>query len=215
MKKSLIIMLATASLVATPVVFGETRVVELGGKASPTAKSEAQSSAVVYVVRFDKPIADLTGKLAKFTESQRAGERYTVAKAADFFGDQEQYQRVFSAPFMLEKTAPAKAASWHQQGVPVTAVTNDGKIKTTTLKSVMVKTGYSTTVSISEADPGQPFTVEMKIQQILPVAGTETSPYNGATTASVHDGDVMPLLWMNRGEQYGAFLEFHSPERSR
>ncbi|WP_186375335.1 hypothetical protein [Pseudomonas oryzihabitans] len=214
-KKSLIIMLAAASLVATPVVFGETRVVELGGKASPTAESEAQSSAVLYVARFDKPIADLAGKMAKFTESQRAGERYTVEKAADFFGGQKQYQRDFSAPFMLGKTEPAKAASWHEQGVPVTAVTNDGKTKTTIVKSVMVKTGYSTSVSISEANPGQRFTVEMKIQQILPVAGTETSPYNGATTASVHDGDIMPLLWTNRGEQYGAFLEFHSPVNHR
>ncbi|MGE6322758.1 hypothetical protein ACQKEF_21230 [Pseudomonas oryzihabitans] len=210
-KKSLIIMLATASLVATPVVFGETRVVELGGKASAAAESEAQGSAVVDVFRFDKPIADLTGRIAKFTESQRSGERYTVETAADFFGGQKQYQRAFSAPYLLWKTEPARAASWHEQGVPVTAVTNDGKTKTTTVKSVMVKTGYATSVSISEGNPGQPFTVEMKIQQILPVAGTETSPYNGATTASIHDGDVMPLLWTNRGEQYGAFLEFHSP----
>jgi flagellar hook-associated protein FlgK len=210
-KKRLIIMLATASLVATPVVFGETSVVELGGKASATAESEAQGSAVVYVVHFDKPIADLTGKMAKFTESQRAGERYTVVKAADFFGGQKQYQRAFSANLMFRGTEPAGKADWHEQGVPVTSVTYDGKTKTTTLKSVMVKTGYATSVSFPEANPGKPFTIEMKIQQILPVAGTETSPYNGATTASVHNGDIMPLLWTNRGEQYGAFLEFHSP----
>lgn len=212
MKKLLVTLLTTVSLAATPIVFGATQVVEVKNKESVQIRSNLNSAVDVVILRFDTPIAELGKKIEEFSKSQTSGISYSTKEAARFFSQSNQVFVEFNKGMAKAAGSSGSMESWHRNGVPVTTVTDNGKTKTTTLQSTVVKTGASAFVSVSDLDSAHRADVVLKIHQIVPVSGTDVSPYFGDTKATLRGGEILPMFWTNNGIQYCAFLTLHTSE---
>lgn len=206
MKRRFVIMLATATLAVTPVVFGESRVAEINPATTVPATPRIYSAAEVLLLRFDKPISNVESKLAEFTKKQVSGARFTAEDAANFFSDHDKVVVQLHEVMALMASGSGSLGAYERQGIPVKTEKIEGGVQTTTLQSVMVETGARASVSLSEFDSARRAEVTMKIDQAVLGSGTQTIPYTGSTAALMQGGEVLPLLWKNNGKQYGAFL---------
>lgn len=212
MKKLLVNLLVIASIAASPIVFGATNVVEVTGLEASHARFHVHSAVDVVILRFDNPIVGLGNKIAEFKKNQAAGVIYSTKDAARFFSQSHQALVEFEKSIGDAAGNSGSMESWHRNGVPVTSVTNDGTMKTTTLQSVMVTTGVSAFVSVSDLDAAHRAEVALKIHQIVKVSGTDVSPYFGDSKATLRGGEILPMFWRNNETQYGAFLVLHTSD---
>lgn len=205
-------LLATASIAVSPIGFGATQVVEVQGQVAAQAQSNIHTAVDVVILRFDAPIPGLGNKIAEFEKNQAAGTSYNTKDAARFFSNSDQVFVEFEKGMADAAGNSGTLETWHRNGVPVTSVNDNGKTKTTTLKSEIVTTGASASVSISDLDAAHRAKVALKIHQIVPVSGTEVSPYFGDTKATLRGGQILPMFWTNNGTQYCAFLTLHTSD---
>nr|WP_315444919.1 hypothetical protein [uncultured Pseudomonas sp.] len=210
MKKLLITILATTSLAAFSIAFGANTVVEITAKESPHVRPIVHNAVEVVILRFDAPITGLRDKVDEFGKNQAAGISYNTKDAARFFSQSAQVFVEFQKSMGDAAGNSASMESWHRNGVPLTSVTNDGHTKITTVQSVMVTTGASAYVSVSDLDAAHRAKVALRIHQIVKVSGADVSPYFGDTNATLRDGEILPMFWTNNGTQYCAFLALHT-----
>ncbi|MEX5540329.1 hypothetical protein [Pseudomonas poae] len=209
MKRLLITLLAAAGLAASPIVFSTTKVVEVKDNEASHVRPNVHSTVDVVILRFDGPILRLGDKIAEFEKIQAAGITYNTKDAASFFSKSRQVVVEFAKSMGDAAGNPGSMESWHRSGVPVTSVSDDGKKKTTTVQSIVVTTGASAFVSVSDFDEAHLAKVALKIHQIVKVSGTDVSPYFGDTKATLRSGQILPMFWTNSGTQYCAFLVLH------
>ncbi|MDP9686546.1 UNVERIFIED_ORG: hypothetical protein J2W82_000194 [Pseudomonas mohnii] len=210
MKKLLVTLLATATLTAATIVFGETHVAEVQAKETVHARSNVRSAINVVILRFEKPIPELGRKISDFAKSQSAGQNYSLKEASRFFSPSDQVYVEFEKAMADATGNSGSLESWHRDGVPVSSVSNNGKTKT--LQSVVVTTGASAFVSVSDVGFDHRAQVALKIHQIALVSGTDVSPYFGDANARLRGGETLPMFWTNNGNQYCAFLTLHISE---
>lgn len=209
MKKLLVTLLAAASLTASTIGFGGTQAVEVKDKGEVEMDSNLHSSVEIIILRFDEPIPNLSNKIVEFEHTQSTGTIYSTKDAVRFFSNSDKVFVEFNKSMAEIAGSSGRVESWHRTGVPVTSVTDNGKTKTTTYKSVMVQTGASAFVSVSDFDPAQRAKVTLKIHQIVRTSGTDVSPYFGNATNTLRGGEILPMFWLNDGSQYCALLTLH------
>lgn len=208
MKKLLVTLLTTASLAASPIVFGATQVIEVKNQGQAQVRTDIRSAVDVVILRFDTPIEDLRNKIVEFEASQAKGISYSTKDAALFFNHTDQVSVEFNKGMADAAGNSGSLEAWHRSSVPVTSVVDNGKTKTTTHTSTVLQTGASAFVSVSGIDATGRAHVEMKIHQIVPTSATDVSPYFGSANAKLRGGEILPIFWTNNGTQYCAFLTF-------
>ena len=209
MKKLLVTLLATASLTAPTIAFSGTQVVEVKDKGEVEMHSNLHSGVEIIILRFDEPIPNLSNKIVEFEHNQSTGTIYSTKDAVRFFSNSDKVFVEFNKSMAEIAGSSGRVESWHRAGVPVTSVTDNGKTKTTTYQSVMVQTGASAFVSVSDFDAAQRAKVTLKIHQIVPTSGTEVSPYFGSANATLGGDEILPMFWLNDGTQYCALITLH------
>lgn len=208
----MITLLAAAGIAVSPIGFGATQVVELKGQVAAQALPKVHTAIDVVILRFDAPIPRLGNKIAEFEKNQASGISFNTKDAARFFSQSDHIFVEFEKSMAEAAGNSSIMENWHRNGVPVTSVSDNGKTKTTTHKSVIVTTGVSASVSISDLDAAHRAEVALKIHQIVPVSGTDVSPYFGDTKATIRGGQILPMFWTNNGTQYCAFLTLHTSD---
>ncbi|WP_409272807.1 hypothetical protein [Pseudomonas sp. KCJK9111] len=210
MKKLLVTLMATASLSTTPIAFGGTQVIEVKDKGEVEMRSVIHNNVEVTILRFDDPISNLRNKIEDFEKSQSSGTSYSIKEAVRFFTDSEKIFVEFNKSMAEIAGSSGRVESWHRTGVPVSSVTENGRSKTITNKTVVVQTGASAFVSVSNFDAASRAKVVLNIHQIVPTAGTDVISYFGSSNATLRGGEILPLFWNNNGIQYCALLTLHT-----
>jgi hypothetical protein len=212
LKKLITTLLSAACIAASPVGFTATQIIEVQGQVNDQAELNIRTAVDVVILRFDAPIPGLGNKIAEFEKNQAAGASYNTKDAAQFFSNSDQVFVEFEKGMADAAGNSGTLETWHRNGVPVTSVSDNGKTKTTTLKSEIVTTGASASVSISDLDAAHRAKVALKIHQIVQVSGTDVSRYFGDTKATLRGGQILPIFWTNNGTQYCAFLTLHTSD---